>query len=228
MSNIKFISKYSILTCMYEHLELLEYIAKNGGLFGSLKSSTSKISKELKISQQTISRKFRVMEQKGLIERFASPNGITASINDKGRELLQINYRELRCIFKSKKTKISGILQKGIGEGAYYVSQMEYQKQFRDKLGFSAFHGTLNLKINKEELIRFIANKAPIKINGFETKTRSFGYLTCYKIKIRDNLNAAIVKAERARHPEDIIEIIADVNLRDSLKLNDGDNVKIS
>jgi len=212
---------------MYEYLELSLYIAKKEGLFGSLKSSTLAISKELNISQQTISRKLREMENKGLVKRLASPNGLIVSLNDKGRNLLQDNYRQLNSIFKTQKTTISGTVEKGIGEGSYYVSQKQYQQQFKAKLNFNAFPGTLNLKINKEELAQFLANKEQIEINGFTTKTRSFGSITAYKVKI-NNIESAIVKPERARHPEDIIEIIAPVNLREELKLNNKDKVKIS
>jgi len=212
---------------MHEYLELLTYIAKKEGLFGSLKSSTLSMSKELKISQQTISRKLREMEQKGLIKRLASPNGLTVSLDDLGRGILQKNYQELSHLFKARKTSIFGFVEKGIGEGAYYVSQKQYQQQFKSKLGFEAFPGTLNLKVDKEELMQLVAGKDSIKVDGFSTKTRSFGYLSCYKVKI-NNIEAVIVKPERARHPGDIVEIIAHVNLRNSLKLKDLDKVKIS
>jgi len=212
---------------MYEYLELLTYIAKKEGLFGSLKSSTLRISKEIGISQQTISRKLREMENKGLIKRSASPNGLIVNLDDKGRKFLQKNYQKLSQIFKTKKTAIIGVVKKGIEEGAYYVSQKQYQQQFKSKLGFNAFPGTLNLQINKEELAQFLANKEEIEINGFTTKTRSFGSITAYKTRI-NNIQAAIVKPERARHPEDIIEIIAPVSLREELKLNDNEKIKLS
>ncbi len=212
---------------MYEHMELLLYIAKKEGLFGSLNSSTLRISKELGISQQTISRKLREMEDISLIKRDVSPNGMRVSLNDKGREFLQKNYLELRQVFESKKAVICGSVGGGIGEGAYYVSQKRYQQQFKAKLGFNAFPGTLNLQVNKEELAQLLANKELIEIEGFRTKTRTFGALSCYKIKMKDN-DAAIVRPERARHPADIVEIIAPVNLRQSLKLDEGDKAKIS
>jgi len=212
---------------MYIYLELLLYISKKGGLFGSLETSTLKLSKELNISQQTISRKLREMETKQLIKRAVSPKGLILSLDNNGRDFLQKNYNELNQIFKINKTSITGIMQKGIGEGAYYVSQNQYQQQFKQKLGFIAFPGTLNLRINKEELAQLLAQKEHIKINSFTTKTRSFGALTCYKIKIA-HIEAAIVKPERARHPEDTVEIIAPVNLRDSLKLKDNDKIKLS
>jgi riboflavin kinase len=227
LSNVRFISKYSFLAYMYEYLELLLYIARKGGLFGSLGSSTLKISREVGISQQSISRKLREMENKGLVKRLVSPNGLKVSLDNKGREFLQKNYRELSDVFKAKKTEITGIVQKGIEEGSYYVAQKGYQQGFKGKLGFNAFPGTLNLKIDKEELMSFLADKEVIEIGGFVTKTRSFGGLSCYKIKV-GNVDGAIVKPERARHPEDIIEIVAPVNLRDSLKLKDNSKLKLS
>jgi len=130
-------------------------------------------------------------------------------------------------VFKAKKAVIFGVVEKGIEEGAYYVSQKQYQQQFKAKLGFNAFPGTLNLKVDKEELAQFLANKEVIKISGFITKTRSFGALTCYKVRI-NQIEASVVKPERARHPDDIIEIIAPVNLRSSLNIKDGDKVKLS
>lgn len=212
---------------MYEYLELLLHLSKKEGLFGSLKTSTLQISKELNASQQTISRKLREMENKGLITRQASPNGLTISLDNNGRNFLQNTYQELNPLFKAKKASIRGTIQKGIGEGAYYVSQKQYQQQFKEKLGFEAFPGTLNLKINKEELLSLTSNLKPISINSFTTKQRTFGSLTCYKVKI-DNKESAIVIPERTRHAEDIIEIIAEISLRDSLNLEDNDKVKLS
>ena len=227
MGTIKFISNYSSLPNMYEYLELLTYIAKKEGLFGSLKTSTLGISKELAISQQTISRKLREMENKGLIKRIASPNGMVISLDNKGREFLQKNYQQLSNVFKAKKTSITGTIKRGIGEGAYYVSQAQYQKQFKAKLGFNPYQGTLNIRINREELAQFLANKEKNEIDGFSTKTRTFGSITAYRIKI-NNIEASIVIPERTRHAEDIIEVIAPVNLRDSLKLDGKSKVKLS
>lgn len=212
---------------MHEYLELLLYIAKKEGLFSSLHSSTLAIAKELGMSQQTASRKLREMENKGIVKRLVSPNGLTVSLDEAGRALLQKNYQELSSIFKAWKTEIFGAVVRGIGEGAYYVSQKQYQEQFKNRLGFSAFPGTLNLKIDKEELAQFLAGKEAVKISGFATKTRSFGGLTCYKVKI-NNTGAALVKPERARHGEGIVEIIASVNLRDKLRLEDNNKVKLS
>ena len=112
-----------------EYFDLLVYIAKEKGLFNTLKSSTSKIANDLKVSQQTISRKLREMENLQLIKRSVNPNGMSMSIADKGRAFLKQNYLELESIFKEKKLELKGTVKKGIGEGKYYMSIKQYQQQ---------------------------------------------------------------------------------------------------
>ena len=209
-----------------EYFDLLVYIAKEKGLFNTLKSSTSKIADELKVSQQTISRKLRDMEDLGLIKREVTPNGLSISIADRGRAVLKKNYLELEEIFKEKKLVLKGIIEKGIGEGKYYMSMKQYQQQFKSKLGFDAFPGTLNLKVNKVEVMSFLSSLEPVIIGGFTTKSRTYGSLTCYKIKI-NSIGGAIVIPERTRHEEEILEIIASVYLRGKLDLNDGDTIRV-
>ena len=201
------------------------YIAKKRGLFDDLKSSTSEIAIDLKVSQQTISRKLREMEAKGLIKRNVLADGLKVRIDDKGRDFLKGIFFDLRNIF-AKKNELFGHVSSGIGEGKYYVGLANYQKQFEKELGFKAYPGTLNLKVKKSDAMNFLNNLKPITINGFKTKTRTFGSLTCYKIEV-NSIEAAIVIPERARHSEDIVEVIAPVYLRGRLKLKDKDKVKV-
>ncbi len=209
-----------------EYFDLLVYIAKEKGLFNTLKSSTSKIADELNVSQQTISRKLREMESLQLIKREVSPNGLSIAIADKGRAFLKQNYLELESIFKEKKQELKGTVEKGIGEGKYYMSMKQYQQQFSSKLGFDAYPGTLNLKVSKVDAMTFLSNLEPVIINGFTTKSRTYGSLTCYKIKI-NSIEGAIVIPERTRHEEEIFEIIAPVYLRGKLNLKDGDILRV-
>ena len=72
----------------------------------------------------------------------------------------------------------------------------------------------------------FINSLNPVAINGFETKDRTFGKLTVYKIKIK-NINGAIIIPERSRHEEEIMEIIAPYELKKKLGLKDNSKLKI-
>ena len=209
----------------YDYLEMLMYIAKKAGVFKALETSTIQIAKELKTSQQTVSRKLRDMEKLGLIKRTATQKGLLIQLDEKGRTFLKEHYAELGSIF-AEKQELTGIITKGIGEGRYYVSLDGYQKQFKEKLGFKAYPGTLNLRVKRPEALEFISSLKPVAINGFETKDRTFGKLSAYKIKINSTTGAIIVP-ERSRHEEDIIEAIAPVNLKQKLKLKDNSRLRI-
>ena len=126
---------------MGENYTLLVKLAQKG--LSNIETSTIKLSKELKTSQQTISRKLVEMENNELIKRTSSTKGMVINIEEKGITYLKKNYQTLKEIFQSKDS-IKGKIQSGIGEGGYYVSK--YQEQFQKQLGFKAFPGTLNVK----------------------------------------------------------------------------------
>lgn len=211
----------------YEYFELLLYLTKKDGLYNEIISSTSKIAHELNTSQQTISRKLREMEQKNLIERTVSPRGLTLLLTEEARNFLKQNYLHLAQIFTKKAIILQGIVQAGIGEGKYYVGLKKYQEQFKRKIGFVAYPGTLNLEVKKSELLQFIANLIPITIYGFKTENRSYGSLICYKSSIK-KIVVAIVIPERSTHKENVIEIIAPIYLREKFNLKDGDTIELN
>lgn len=202
--------------------ELLVHIAEKSGLFGSFHCSTRDIAKIFDISQQSASRKLRELEQKGLIKREVDFRGHTIALDSKGIEFLKQKQSKLNEILNAKKTALKGIIAKGIGEGSYYVAQ--YQKHFLDKLGIKPFPGTLNIAVNAREAKEFLSGLNEIMIGSFKTNQRSFGYIKCYKIIIK-NAEAFIVMPERARHSDDIVEIVSSDNLRKKLKLKDGDRI---
>jgi len=201
------------------------YIAKKAGVFKALEISTIRIAKELKTSQQTVSRKLRDMEKLKLIKRTATQKGLLIQLDANGRDFLKQHHSNLGNIF-AEKEEVTGIITKGIGEGRYYVNLPQYQKQFKEKLGFKAYPGTLNLRVKQSEALEFISSLEAVEISGFETKDRTFGKLTGYKIRI-NNIKGAIIIPERSRHEEGIIELIAPYDLKKKLGLKDNSRLKI-
>ena len=122
------------------------------------------------------------------------------------------------------KNMINGVIVRGLGEGAYFMSMKHYQEEIKRKLGFKAYPGTLNLKINKKQKDLF-KKTTPIKIDGFKQKNKAYGGADCYKSKIK-NVNGSIIVPHLTKH-KDIIEFIAPVHLKSELKLKDGDKVKV-
>lgn len=118
---------------------------------------------------------------------------------------------------------VKGKITAGQGEGQYYISREVYRNQFIQKLGIDPFPGTLNLLISdffREDEVK------SVKIEGFVDENRTFGGCICFFAHI-SGIKCAIVRPERTSYPPNLIEIIAPVNLRNALKLSDGDEVTV-
>jgi len=120
---------------------------------------------------------------------------------------------------------LDGIVVTGLGKGAVFMSIDHYKKEFKDKLGFDPFPGTLNLTVNKEQT-SIIKNIEPIRIESFKKDEKTFGGVSCYKVKI-NNIDGAIIVPDLTEHEGDMIEIISSINLKSELKIKEGDKVKI-
>jgi len=123
-----------------------------------------------------------------------------------------------------KNIGFSGIIFKGLGEGAYFMSMQHYQKEIKNKLGFKAYPGTLNLKVSKNQA-DLLKKTSPIKIAGFKSNNKTFGGADCYKAKIK-KIQGAIIIPHLTKH-KNIIEFIAQIHLKSELKLKDGDTIKV-
>jgi len=206
---------------------ILLHILKKKKLFGDLKTSTIELSKELNATQQTISRKLIEMENKGLIRRRLEANGIILSLDEKGRNYLKENYKILKKSFAKEINVLKGKVKSGMDEGKYYMSLQQYAAQFKSKLGFRPYAGTLNLTLKeRKKLFEFIDNIDPVLISGFKDKERTYGSIKCYKVKIKDT-EGAIIIPERATHDPEIIELIAPVYLRGYYNLKDNDILEV-
>ena len=104
------------------------------------------------------------------------------------------------------------------------MSMEHYKKEIKTKLGFEAYPGTLNLNIEKGQLI-LLKNFNPIRISGYKENNKTYGGVSCYRARIK-NINGFIIIPNINKH-KDIIEFIAPVNLKSELNLKDGDKVKI-
>lgn len=223
MISVKFISRGAFLRVMWE---ILMYFAKRGAVRGKVVTSTGIIAKDMSSSQQTVSRKLRELEDNGLLLRRVTNRGTEISFTEKSVELLKEQYKTLKTIFDNN-LEVKGIVKSGISEGRYYIALAGYQKQFVKKLGFKPFFGTLNLKIDVLDVKKLFRCREPTHIEGFCSKSRSYGDIECFRIMINDEIEGVAVLPERSSHANDILEVIAAVNLRKYFDLKDNDEVKV-
>ncbi|MBT3407406.1 CTP-dependent riboflavin kinase [Candidatus Woesearchaeota archaeon] len=208
-----------------QKIDLLIYLAKKSDLFNEIEITTINLAKKFDISQQTISNALKDLEEKNLINRKPSYSGITISFKKKGLDKLNSYKNKFNKLIFNKKL-LNGKILSGIGEGKFYTQLPKYNKQFINLLKIKPFPGTLNIKCTKEEKEKFLFEKKAIIVKGFKTKERTFGEILCYPIKI-NGLNGAITVPKRTIHDSSILEIISNYNLREKLKLKDGDLVTI-
>jgi riboflavin kinase len=118
--------------------------------------------------------------------------------------------------------ELSGIVVGGEGKAAGFVGKRGYSVQIRRSLEIDLFSGTLNLQVDPEEKEAFLAQVRGFDLTGFTEDGVEFGDLTVYPVVFSDGSRGGIVVPEKTRHPSDIIEIVAAVNLRKRFALSDG------
>lgn len=208
-------------------------LAEMGASRRTVKVSTEYFAMKLGLSQQTASRYLIQLEKKGWIKRTITPEGCLIRVTDDGQIELKRLYSDLRVIFEAAyppSVTFEGTLFSGLGEGAYYISKDGYRKQFLEKLGFDPYPGTLNLKLTTEYDVKTrieLEAYPAIELEGFENEDRSFGGAKCYPALINNKVKGAVLTAMRTHYDSSVIEIIASVYLRGSLRLKDGQKVKV-
>lgn len=179
-------------------------------------------------SPQTAARKLKNLEDEKLISRQILHKGQLVSITKKGIFVLQNELNDYQEIFSGNGgiKVLSGKVITGLGEGQYYISLEGYRTQFREKLGFDPYPGTLNIKLDPESIELRKRISANTRIVGFTDQNRTFGSGSCFNVRISD-IKGAVITPERTHYPEDIIEVIAPLNLRDYLNIKDGSVVHV-
>jgi riboflavin kinase len=202
---------------------VLVFLLEKGGNGKRVRMTTAEIGRALGMSQQNASRRLKLLEDEGLIGR---KNGIM--ITSAGMKRIKEHYGRLKKAIEGRRMKFSGRIVDGFRKGKFYLSLPGYRKGIRNRLGFEPYAGTLNIKLSKKDsgIRSEILREEPVVINGFKTRKRTFGDLFAYHCRVNGR-NAAIVFPLRSNHPQDIIEIIADVNLRKVLGRGSGSGVVV-
>jgi len=120
--------------------------------------------------------------------------------------------------------KLSGKVFSGKREGADYIKI--YASKINELIGFTPYIGTLNLKAEKNKIKSFLADITSYTIPEFTQDDHNYGAVTLYPVTI-GTVKGAIVRPERTTYDQSIIELIAPVNLRDTLHIEDGSSVEV-
>ncbi len=226
----------------YFHLLILINLLTLGAIESYIEITSGQLSKVINKSQQTTSKILIELEKEILIERIKNNKKFKVKVTNQGHELIKELHNMIESALDNSKKRIifKGKIVNGMGEGAYYMSLDGYKKQFKEKLGYEPFPGTLNLKLEEKVYMdkkKEMINYPNIYINGFSDKTRSFGWVKCYPailssdVKTKDKKNfqidSAVLLLERTHHDNSLMEVISPVCIKESANIKNGDNVTI-
>ena len=121
---------------------------------------------------------------------------------------------------------LTGRVASGAGRAAGYTAPAWVREQFRERLGFDPYPGTLNLRIEGADRRTWLGLR---QTEGVAIEPEP-GYCAarCYRVSIEGRIAGAIVLPLVSGYPEDLLEVAAPVRLRDALGSEDGTPVTLA
>jgi riboflavin kinase, archaea type len=123
------------------------------------------------------------------------------------------------------KIVLSGTVFSGEGRGKKFVELPWFKRQVEEKLGFSPYLGTLNIRLSVKEAEKriLLENSEGLVV---EPQTGYYSGLL-FKATI-DTMECGVVIPIMPNYPNNVLEVIAPVYFRGLLKLKDDSLVTIS
>ncbi len=214
------------------HIPTIVELLAEGAKDKPVALTTIELANKLGKSQQMASKHLDEMEREGLIERTRSGGKTYVRLTEKGVSSASELYSSLHSIFgvEEQLIEVTGTVFSGLGEAAYYVSMNGYKRQFVSKLGFAPYPGTLNLRLTStpdRKVRRDLAVAKGIRIEGFQDGKRTYGGAKCFRALAHERIQCAVLVIERTIYDDSVLEIIAPVNIRDTLSLKNGDKIQV-
>jgi riboflavin kinase len=129
---------------------------------------------------------------------------------------------------------LTGDVTAGMGKAKEFLSLPGYVAQFKERLGYEPYPGTLNVTLTGDLDSRLrVATFESVSIDSWELDGQTFGGAECYPCDIETRTNesyddAYVLVPDRTDHEDDKLELIAPARLRDSLELADGDELTVT
>ena len=219
-----------------QHILTIVELLSKGARHNFVEITTTELGKQIGRSQQAASKHLLELENSGYLERVKRGQKFAVRITDKGFSEIQNLYSSLHTALESTPPTMNfeGNVVSGMGEGAYYMSLGGYKKQFKEKLGYVPYPGTLNVRLVDQIFMnarRELGMHQPSAfIDGFSDGTRTYGWVKCYRARINDNNainDAAVLVLERTHYDDTMLEVIAPIQIKRAGGIKNGDRIKV-
>ncbi len=211
-----------------EALAVLRLLAQLGADHTAVVVTSREVGQRIGVSQQAADRYLLALERRGLLTRALAQRRQRLLLTPAALELLRTEYHAYRRIFEGPaRLTFEGKVASGLGEGRYYLSQPGYVVQFTERLGYSPYPGTLNVRVTAEALrkVDLVTHWTGMRIDGFQASGRTFGGATCFVARMNGHA-CHLIHPDRT-HYKDVVEFVASDCLREALGVRDGDTVKV-
>ena len=221
-----------MLDLKIQHILTLAELLSKGARYNFVHITTSSLGKSIKKSQQAASKHILELENGGFIDRVMTGRQLSVKITQKGySELVKLHSILGSSLVSSPSyLELGGSVISGLGEGSYYMSLNGYTKQFKVKIGYVPFPGTLNIKLNQlqaTQIIQQLDDLDNIIIDPFSDEKRTFGWVKCFHATLNNSIKCELIRLERTHHDNSVIELISKNNLRRTARLKTGSKVTI-
>lgn len=122
---------------------------------------------------------------------------------------------------------VEGKVVSGLGEGAKYVTMPVYNILLTELLDDTPYPGTLNIDIQRsyEELL---SECPPLQIKSVVMNGHEYGgFYYWFGNIVEPNIHVLVIRPFLTKHPENVLEVVAEKNLRKELGLRDGSVIKV-
>lgn len=209
-------------------LAVLKLLALEGADHTAVVLTSRELGERIGMSQQAADRYLVALEKRGLLTRSLAQRRQRILLTPAAMDLLRNEYHTYHRIFEGPaKVSFSGVVCSGLGEGRYYLSQPGYVVQFTERLGYTPYPGTLNVRVGPEALrkIALVGGWRGVRIDGFQASGRTFGGATCFPAHLNGH-GCHLIHPDRT-HYKDVAEFIAADCLREALPVKDDDSVSV-
>ncbi len=122
--------------------------------------------------------------------------------------------------------KVNGRVVSGSGSGHLFTELEWAKRQFIQLLGFEPFLGTLNIML-EGTTNQDILELGQCRILTIYPPDNSYSSGIILRVIIGDAIRGAIVIPQVRNYEPHLLEIVAPINLREKLRLKDGDMVTL-
>lgn len=125
--------------------------------------------------------------------------------------------------------EIRGRVAGGIGQGRHFTQLAWAREQFVERVGIDPWPGTLNIVVDDPDAMPVwvrLRRTPGIRMDNPGNGPHDCD-ARCYPVLLDGRIDGAIVYPEVEGYPPAQVEIVADINLREALGVEDGDPLRL-